>query len=169
MFDFTFTFKGIDSSEAIKQYAEKKFKRFEKYFEGPVSVQVVFKREKFREMVEVIMSGDGEQIIAKEETSDIYEAIDLAYETLEKQIKKMKEKKKSFRKGRGVEVSTSQFEPKYQVKSVEVTPMSTEEAIEWFNKNNKEPFMLFYNTDYDKLCLVYLKGEKPVILIPEIS
>ncbi|WP_051920660.1 ribosome hibernation-promoting factor, HPF/YfiA family [Thermodesulfobacterium hydrogeniphilum] len=169
MLEFTFTFKGFDSSEAIKQYAEKKFKRFEKYFEGPVNVQVVFKREKFREIVEVLITGDGEQIIAKEETLDIYEAIDLAYETLEKQIKKLKEKKKNFRKGRGVEISISQPEPKYEIQNVEVTPMSTEEAIEWFTKNQKKPFMLFYNIDYDKICLIYSKGEKPIIVIPEMS
>ena len=46
--------------------------------------------------------------------------------------------------------------------------MSTQEALEWFNKN-KDSFMLFYNTDYEKICLIYLKGNKPVIVIPELS
>ena len=49
MINFHFTFKGIDSSDAIKKYAEKKFKKFEKYFFGPISAQIVFKREKFRD------------------------------------------------------------------------------------------------------------------------
>ncbi len=168
MIEFTFTFKGMDSSEAIKNYAEKKFKKFEKYFTGPVSVQLIFKREKFREIVEAIINGDGENIIAKEETSDIYEAIDLAYETVEKQVKKFKEKRKGFRKGKGAETVSSETEDKYIIKSVRINPMSTQEALEWFEKN-RDSFMLFYNTDNDRICLIYLEGEKPVIVMPELS
>jgi len=165
--EFTFTFKGLDSSDAIKQYAEKKFSRFEKYFYGPVSVQVVFKREKFREIVEVILSGDGEQIIAKEETSDIYEAIDLAYETLEKQIKKYKEKRKDFRKSKVVPESSAP-EKKYEVETVEVNPMSTSEAVELFEKGGSK-FMIFYNTDEEKICVVTKQGDKIKVLVPEFS
>ncbi len=168
MIEFTFTFKGMDSSEAIKNYAEKKFKRFDKYFTGPVNVQLIFKREKFREIVEVIINGDGENIIAKEETSDIYEAIDLAYETVEKQVKKIKEKRKEFRKSRGIERVSSETEDRYIMKSVRINPMSTQEALEWFEKN-KDNFMLFYNTDNDRICLIYSEGEKSVIVVPEIS
>jgi putative sigma-54 modulation protein len=168
MIEFNFTFKGMDPSEAIKNYAEKKFRKFEKYFEGPVNIQVIFKREKFRELVEVIVSGDGENIIAKEETSDIYEAIDLAYETLEKQIKKFKEKRKEFRKRAVETVSPILEEESYTIKTVKINPMSTQEALEWFEKN-KDSFMLFYNTDYEKVCLIYLEKDKPVIVVPEIS
>jgi len=168
MMEFSFTFKGMDSSEAIKNYAKKKFSKFEKYFTGPVNVQVVLKREKFREIVEVIINGDGENIIAKEETSDIYEAIDLAYETLEKQIKKIKEKRKEFRKSKEVETGLPETEEKYIIKSVKIDPMSTQEALEWFEKN-KNSFMLFYNTDYKKICLIYSEGEKSVIVVPEFS
>lgn len=167
MMEFTFTFKGLESSDAIKQYAEKKFSRLEKYFYGPVNVQVVFRREKFRELVEVIMSGDGEKIIAKEETTDIYEAIDLAYETLEKQVKKMKEKRKGFKKEK-LSLEEVRSEETYTLKTVEVNPMSTEEALQWFEKN-QDTFMLFYNTDYEKICLIYREKNKPVVVVPELA
>ncbi len=167
MIDFNFTFKGIESSEAIKNYAERKFRKFEKYFDSPVNVQILFKREKFREIVEVIINGDGEQLIAKEETSDIYEAIDLAYESLEKQVKKFKERKKEFKKLRTSEIIPFELEEKYSVRTVEVTPMTTQEALEWFEKN-KDNFLLFYNTDFERICLIYLEGEKSVVVIPEL-
>jgi hypothetical protein len=64
--EFHFTFKGMDSSPAIAEYAEKKFSKLEKYFYGPVHAQVLFKREKFREICEVILTGDGERIVVKE-------------------------------------------------------------------------------------------------------
>jgi len=165
--EFTFTFKGLESSEALKQYAEKKFSRLEKYFYGPVNVQVVFRREKFRELVEVIMSGDGEKIIAKEETTDIYEAIDLAYETLEKQVKKKKAKRKGFKKEK-LTLEEVRLEKIYTLKTVEVNPMSTEEALQWFEKN-QDTFMLFYNTDYEKICLIYMEKNKPVVVVPELA
>ncbi|RKX59312.1 MAG: ribosome-associated translation inhibitor RaiA [Thermodesulfobacteriota bacterium] len=168
MMDFIFTFRGMESSNAIKQYAEKKFRRFEKYFIGPVEVQIVFKREKFREIVEVVITGDGQKIIAKEETSDIYEAIDLVHDSVEKQIKKIKEKRKGFRKSRESQMSIEIPEDKYLIKTMEINPLSTQEAIEWFEKN-KDTFMLFYNTDYDKICLIYKEGDKPVLIIPEFS
>jgi putative sigma-54 modulation protein len=167
MMEFTFTFKGLESSEALKQYAEKKFSRLEKYFYGPVNVQVVFRREKFRELVEVIMSGDGEKIIAKEETTDIYEAIDLAYETLEKQVKKKKAKRKGFKKEK-LTLEEVRSEKIYTLKTVEVNPMSTEEALQWFEKN-QDTFMLFYNTDYEKICLIYMEKNKPVVVVPELA
>jgi putative sigma-54 modulation protein len=116
----------------------------------------------------VIVSGDGENIIAKEETSDIYEAIDLAYETLEKQIKKFKEKRKEFRKRAVETVSPILGEENYTIKTVKINPMSTQEALEWFEKN-KDSFMLFYNTDYEKICLIYSEKDKPIIVVPEIS
>jgi len=166
--EFIFTFRGMDSSDAIRQYAEKKFSRLEKYFYGPVEVQVIFKREKFREIVEVNMTGDGERIIAKEETQDIYEAIDLAYESLEKQVKKLKEKKKSFRKGRGSRASEPASEERYLVKTVEITPLSTQEAFKWFENQNKG-FFLFFNTDYDRICAIYYEGDKPIMVIPELG
>jgi putative sigma-54 modulation protein len=169
MMEFNFTFKGLDPSEAIKQYAEKKISKFEKYFEGPVNVQIVFKREKFREIVEIVLKGDGEVLVVKEETSDIYEAIDLAYETLEKQVKKLKEKRKEFRKGRTVEMSGEASVSNYEIKKVEINHLSTAEAINWFKKNHEEDFFVFYNTDYDKICVLYLKDDKPVVLVPEFA
>ena len=166
---FIFTFRGLNSSDAIKQYAEKKFKKLEKYFYGEVEAHVIFKREKFREIVEVNIVGDGERIITKEETQDIYEAIDLAYESLEKQVKKMKEKRMSFRKERTPEVLEEQPEKEFILETMEVNPMSTQEAIDWFRNNQKEKFMLFFNTDYNTICLVYKKGDTPVVVIPEMG
>ena len=62
----------------------------------------------------------------------------------------------------------SEAEEKYIIKTVEITPMSTQEALEWFERN-KDSFMLFYNTDYEKVCLIYSEGEKSIIIVPELS
>lgn len=166
MMNFIFTFKGLESSEAIKNYAQKKFLRLEKYFEGPVEAQVLFKREKFREIVEVIMTGDGEQLVVKEETEDIYSSIDFAYESLEKQVKKLKEKRREFR-GEKISESISETpEEAYFVKRIDIVPMSTEEAYLWFKKS-KDSFLIFYNLDYQKVCIFCKEKDKPLLIIPE--
>ncbi len=167
--EFNFTFKGMESSPAITQYAEKKLAKLERYFYGQVHAQVIFRREKFREMVEVILTGDGENLIVKEETDDIYSSIDFAYESLEKQVKKLKEKRKDKRLGRNQVIKESSG-PSLDIiiKEVEIHPMSTQEAYEFF-KQSKENIYLFYNTDYDKVCCLYRADTQKMMLIPVIS
>jgi Ribosome-associated protein Y (PSrp-1) len=133
-----------------------------------VHAQVVFKREKFREICEVILTGDGERIVVKEETDDIYSSIDFAYESLEKQVKKLKEKKKEIRPPRGVTEARPVPSAGYTVQEVEVSPLSTEEAFEIFRKG-KDTVFLFYNTDYDKVCCLYRAGDKEIMLVPVLS
>ncbi len=165
----TYTFRGLGSSEAIKNYAKKRFSRLEKYFHGEPEVSVIFKREKFREIVEVVIHGDGERINTTEETTDIYEAIDLASDSLEKQLKRIKEKKKSHRREKDTfEEPSETRERKYFVRTEEINHLSTKEAVDLFLKEDKGYF-LFYNTDYDRICLVYYEGGKPVVVVPEFG
>ncbi|MFN3406502.1 MAG: ribosome hibernation-promoting factor, HPF/YfiA family [Caldimicrobium sp.] len=167
MIEFSFTFKGMDSSPAISQYAEKKFAKLEKYFYGPVQVQVIFKREKFREIADVIFKGDGETIVVKEETDDIYSSIDLAYESLEKAIKKLKEKRQEHRSPRTQERVNIPEGEEVWVQVKDIYPLSTQEALQLFKKD-KENILFFYNTDENKICCFYKDGDKIYLLIPEM-
>lgn len=170
MMEFNFTFKGMDSSPAIAQYAEKKLSKLERYFYGPVQAQVVLKREKFREIAEVVLSGDGETLVVKEETDDIYSSIDFAYESLEKQVKRLKEKRQEHRLPRAqVQVSPSEVrEEGIFVSRAEVVHLSTQEALNLFKKGTDKIFF-FYNTDEDKICCFYREDNKIFLYIPEIS
>ncbi|MGC8872291.1 MAG: ribosome hibernation-promoting factor, HPF/YfiA family [Caldimicrobium sp.] len=165
--EFNFTFKGMESSPAISQYAEKKLSKLEKYFYGPVQVQVIFKREKFREICEVIMNGDGETLVVKEETDDIYSSIDFAYESLEKQVKKLKEKRQEHRQQRVQVQPSGVVEEGVFVTKVEAIPLSTQDALNLFRKDKSKIFF-FYNTDEDKVCCFYRENEKIYLYIPEL-
>ncbi len=165
--EFNFTFKGMESSPAIAQYAEKKLSKLEKYFYGPVQVQVVFKREKFREICEVIMNGDGETIVVKEETDDIYSSIDFAYESIEKQVKKLKERRKEHRPPRMQIQAGEVTEEGVLVTRVEAIPLSTQDALNLFRRDKSKIFF-FYNTDEDKVCCFYRENEKIYLYIPEL-
>ncbi|OAQ19899.1 ribosome hibernation-promoting factor, HPF/YfiA family [Thermosulfurimonas dismutans] len=165
------TFRHLDSSEGLKEYVRKKIGRLEKYFEGPVEAQVILKAEKLRNEVEVILRGDGLDVTAKEETGDMYEAIDLVSDILEKQIKRFREKRKGInKKGRrsiSIESSGELVQPEIQVERVSLKPMSVEEALEQFSKVER-PVFLFINPDEgDKICALTREGERIILCIPE--
>ncbi len=166
------TFRHLDSSEGLKDYVRRKIGRLEKYFEGPVEAHVILKAEKFRNEAEVILRGDGLDLTAREETQDMYEAIDLVSDVLEKQIKRHREKRKGInKKGRRMEIPVPPPEefapPEIQVERVALKPMSVEEAVAQFS-GQERPVFLFLNADEgDKLCALYREGDKLLLVIPE--
>lgn len=86
------TFKNIDSSEHLKTFVQEKMAKFDKFFDGPAEANVIFSVEKFRNIVEISLSGDRLVVNGKEEKEDMYSAIDLVLDKIEKQVKKNKQK-----------------------------------------------------------------------------
>ncbi|MFP4446006.1 MAG: ribosome hibernation-promoting factor, HPF/YfiA family [Desulfosudaceae bacterium] len=86
------TFKNLDSSEPLKNYVAEKLSKFDKLFDGHVEAAVILSVEKFRNIAEISLSGDKLKINGTEETEDMYSAIDLVLDKIEKQIKKNKKK-----------------------------------------------------------------------------
>jgi len=93
------TFKNIEPSESLKKYVGEKLNRFDKYLYNPAEANVVLSVEKFRHIADVNIVGDGLTIKGKEETEDMYSAIDMVLDKLEKQIKKSKQKIRDRRGG----------------------------------------------------------------------
>ncbi|MFP4040663.1 MAG: ribosome hibernation-promoting factor, HPF/YfiA family [Desulfosudaceae bacterium] len=88
------TFKNLDSSDSLKNFVEEKLSKFDKLFDGHVEAAVILSVEKFRNTAEITLTGDKLKINGKEETEDMYSAIDLVLDKIEKQIKKNKQKVK---------------------------------------------------------------------------
>ncbi len=86
------TFKNLDPSDHLKSYISDKLNRFDKYLYNPGEASVVLSVEKFRHSAEVNILADRLVINGKEETEDMYSAIDMVLDKLEKQIKKNKQK-----------------------------------------------------------------------------
>jgi putative sigma-54 modulation protein len=86
------TFKNIDSSDHLKSYVMEKLNRLDKLLDNPAAATVVLSVEKFRHIAEISLSGDRLNIVGKEETVDMYSAIDMVLDKLEIQLKKSKQK-----------------------------------------------------------------------------
>jgi putative sigma-54 modulation protein len=98
------TFRNTEPTDALKQYTEEKVHKIGKYFSRPLDAHVVLWVDaKQHQVVEVELQTHGFNVHSKEETDDLYSAIDLVMDKLERQVQKHKEKVKleRRRKARG--------------------------------------------------------------------
>jgi putative sigma-54 modulation protein len=88
----------MEPSDHLKEYGRDKLARLEKYLDSVLDADVIFTVEKFRHIAEVVIASDGLKIKAEEQTEDMYSALDLVVDKLEKQIKRHREKLKGHGK-----------------------------------------------------------------------
>jgi putative sigma-54 modulation protein len=160
------TFKNLDPSENLKAYVGEKLDRFDKYLYNPAEASVVLSVEKFRHMAEINIIGDRLNIYGKEVTDDMYSAIDIALDKLEKQIKKNKQKIRKHRTGqkpntkenedtRFGEDDTSQH---ILVKNIEYKPMDVEEAVMQMGLVN-DNFLVFTDARTNQVNVLYRRKD----------
>src|SRR5262245_53453325 len=94
----TVTFRHVDPTPALRTYAEGKVTRVvRKYLRRPGDAHVILAVSKARHVAEITLQADHVSLFAKEETVDLYSAIDLATEKLERQAQKLKARRKEHK------------------------------------------------------------------------
>ncbi len=88
----TYTGKNMEVSEYLRELADKKLSKLERYFPADTEVQVTMAVEKNRHIIEVTIPYSGGIIRGEEVTSDMYASIDNVITKLEKQIIRHKAK-----------------------------------------------------------------------------
>ncbi len=88
----TITGRHVEITQSLKDYAENKTAKFEKYFHQLIDATMIMAVQKLDHMVELLINGDGVQFYAVEKSGDMYSSIDLIVDKMEKQIVKYKEK-----------------------------------------------------------------------------
>jgi len=157
------TFKNVDPSEALKDYATKRLSKIGKYIDRPAEAHVILSVEKIRHKAEVTLNADGVIVNAVEITEDLYSAIDMVMDKVERQIKKHKQKLQD-RKGAArtvseAPVSSEDRSPRViREKGYFVKPMSVEEAVLQIGVSGKE-FLIFQNTDSKQINLIYKRTD----------
>jgi len=162
------TFKNLDPSDHLKSYAGEKLDRLDKFLDNPAEASVVLTVEKFRHIAEITILGDRLNLIGKEETNDMYSAIDMALDKLEKQIKKNKQKIRERRSGSKTSAKEMLAEaiavpkegPAGQVKieNIEYKPMDIEEAVLQMNLV-KDNFLVFTNARTNQVNVLYRRKD----------
>ncbi len=167
------TFINFDSSEALKAYAFEKLDRFDKFLQSAAKANVVLTVEKFRHIAEINISADGFMVNAREETSDMYSAIDIGLDKIDKQIKKNKDKFKK-RRSLAAKHKTLHYEeisgelsadseqdseqdsaPKLmRIENVEYKPMDVDEAVLQM-RLIKDNFLVFADAETNEINVLY--------------
>src|SRR5215468_2964548 len=89
------TFRHMDASQAVREYAADKLEKIRKYFhKDPISAHATFSVERgFHHVADLnITLPSGIVINAKETTEDMYSSIDLAAARIERQVRRWKDK-----------------------------------------------------------------------------
>ena len=162
------TFKNLDPSENLKSYVTEKLDRFDRLLDNPAEANVVLSVEKFRHIAEINIIGDRLNINGKEEINDMYSAIDMVLDKLEKQIKKGKQKIRDRRTGSKNKTrvtSDLEAEPgdeegvtQVKIKNIEYKPMYVEEAVMQMDLVY-DNFLVFTNAETDKVNVLYRRKD----------
>jgi len=91
--EITVTFRHLEPNNALRQHVHEKAARIEKYLHKVTEVSVTLTLEKRSNIAEIIVNVNRTQITAKGTNKDnMYTAIDLMMDKVERQTKKYKDK-----------------------------------------------------------------------------
>ena len=82
----------VDLTDSLKEYVSSKLEKLERHFDHISNVQVTLSVQKLRQIAEATLHISGADIHATAEQEDMYAAIDLLVDKLDRQILKHKEK-----------------------------------------------------------------------------
>lgn len=157
----------IDVTPAIKGYIEEKIGRLDKYLENPqdISATVVIRVRGNQQIVEVTIPIHKVILRGEQSHDDLYAAIDIVSDKIERQIRKNKTK---LRKQRNsftdfnidFEEDKEETEEKSVVKrkNVEMKPMSEEEAILQMELIGHE-FFVFKDIESGNVSVLYKRKD----------
>lgn len=166
------TFRHMEVSDPIRDYAEEKISRVKKYIDEPIEAQVVLSvAKKIRHKAVVTLSAKGIMIKGSEETGDMYAAIDAVVDKIERQLKRYREKIKDHKPQAGKErkinksvlsaASVDEFNPEPEIvetDSYEVKPMAVEEAVMQMNLMHRN-FLVFTEASSEEVNVVYKRKD----------
>lgn len=158
----------LEVTDAIKNYAEEKIGRVSKFFEKPdeAEAKVNLKVNGVEKKVEVMITTSDFTLRAEESHSDMYAAIDLVVDKLERQIRKNKNKIKSkldrekINDFKMLEIEDEDEEETSIVKrkNIFLKPMDEDEAILQMELLG-HTFFVFNNIDTESICVLYKRKD----------
>lgn len=86
------TFRHIDSTDAIHDYAVDKVEKAARYLYKDFTAEVVLSMEKYWQCAEIVLIGDGHTFVGAGRTEDMYSAIDGAMAKVNVQLRRLKDR-----------------------------------------------------------------------------
>ena len=156
-------------TDAIKDYIETKIGKLDKYFkEDSITANVLLKIRGNEQIIEVTIPTDNFILRSEEEHEDMYAAIDLVLDKLERQIRKNKTKLKKKNINNKYkefnfyfELPTEEEEEVNTIvkrKNIEMKPMDEEEAILEMELLGHS-FFVYKDMHSNELCVLYKRKD----------
>jgi len=170
------TFRNMEPSDSLKEYASEKCMRLKKYIHRPTDVNIILAKHKYRNRAEIKMAHAGVVMKGEENTEDMYSSIDLALDKVERQVKRLKGKLQEHRAGsqaselsnltQETDVDEEAEDRVREIDSEEffAKPMSVEEAVMQMDLNTND-FLVFVNSSTNDVNVVYKKRDGNIGLI----
>lgn len=160
MFKFHIRGENIAITDAIRDYAETKLNKLEKYFSEDVTVHVTAKVYPNKQAkAEVTISHKDVTLRAEETSNDWYNSLNVVVDKLERQIRKHKTKvQKRNRIEKAHDESSDDVETIARIKDLDIETMSPQEASDQMDCLGHD-FFIFLNEDTARASVVYRRKD----------
>lgn len=154
-------------TKAIKDYVTDKMSKLDKYFDNAskMKASVIIRVKNEEQIIEVTVPASKFTLRAEEKHNDLYAAIDLVIDKLERQIRKNKTKLNnkykniiSFDINNDLEVAEEIDAKIIKRKNITTKPMDEEEAILQMELLNHD-FFVFKNIDEECVSVIYKRKD----------
>lgn len=158
--------KDIEVTNSIKEYIEEKLSKVDKFFKKPeeMTANILLRVRNHEQTIEVTIPTKNLLIRNEVTDTDLYSAIDLVMDKIERQIRKNKEKISKVDKEKVLDFEMIEEDIKEKVskvskrKSIDTKPMSEEEAILQMEMLGHD-FYIFKDGFDDKIKVIYLRKD----------
>ena len=181
--------KNMEITDRIQDYIDKKVTRLDRYLSGIEEARVDLSYEKSarsaadRQVAQITVRGKGFVLRSEERADDIFAALDVALDKMQRRIERYKGKRY---RGRGDGTSTADMAlasiPETEAEQAEeapsivrrkrflLAPMNENEALEQMSLLGHESFFVFYNANTNSVNVLYRRRDGNYGLIePEVG
>jgi putative sigma-54 modulation protein len=173
------TFRQMETSDALKDYAREKVDRVNKYLDKAGEAHVVLSLERHLHHADITVHSGIFVLRGKEKSEDMYASIDLAVEKIEKQLKRYKDKLKNHHGKKFVhhqlgvlndqrirhnvvavtpEDKATDLPRVIRTNDLIARPMSVDEAVMQMDLINND-FLVFTNVQSNEMNVVYRRKD----------
>ena len=158
----------VEITPSIRDYIEEKIGKLQKYFDEneKLNVNVVVKIRGKSQKIEITIPTVHFTLRSEESHDDLYAAIDLTVDKLERQIRKNKTKINSKLKKNLINNFEFELQDNFDEdddklikrKQIDMKPMDEEEAMLQMNMLGHS-FFVFKNTETNSVCVIYRRKD----------
>lgn len=164
----TITTRRMEITEPLRDYIQNKVSKLTRFKDNITEAHAILSVEKYRQIAEIYVSGNGFTLSSTAETHDMYSSIDEVIDKLERQTIKLKNRRIDSKRGggRGAQQrdrSDESSEDDRQRSVVKVDafvpkPISIDEAVLMLEETGQDVLM-FRDAQSDAINAVFLRSD----------